>query len=159
MLTLLKVFSNLLQTVKLLLPALIPSWNFFDVIAPSPRIQFTLLKKDCNPPHEWHEFRPRPVYISFIQMLKRMFWNSTWNESLYMVSCAERLIEKYTPHSEDEILQRIIKELKNTPENTLLLNATHLQFRLLLIQRKNEELHEELVFLSRVQPLSIRDVL
>ena len=159
MLTLLKVFSNLLQTVKLLLPALIPSWNFFDVIAPSPRIQFTLLKKDCNPPHEWHEFRSRPVYISFIQMLKRMFWNPTWNESLYMVSCAERLIEKYTPHSEDEILQRIIKELKITPENTLLLNATHLQFRLLLIQRKNEELHEELVFLSRVQPLSIRDVL
>lgn len=159
MLTILKAFSNLLHTLKLLLPALIPSWNFFDVIAPSPRIQFTLLNKEDEPPHEWHEFRPRPIHISFIQMLKRMLWNPTWNESLYMLSCAERLIEKYTPHSEDEILQRIIKELKNTPENALLLNATHLQFRLIVIQRKNEQLHEELTFLSRIQPLSMRDVL
>ena len=159
MLTLLKVFSNLLQSLKLLLPALIPAWNFFDVIAPSPRIQFTLLTKEDEPPHEWHEFRPRPVHISFTQMLKRMLWNPTWNESLYMLSCAERLIEKYTPHSEDEILQRIIKELKSTPEKALLLNATHVQFRLIVIQRKNEQLHEEPIFLSRIQPFSMRDVL
>lgn len=159
MLTLLKVFSNLLHTLKLLLPALIPSWNFFDVIAPSPRIQFTLLNEGDDTSHEWHEFRPRPIHISFIQMLKRMFWNPTWNESLYMLSCAERIIEKYTPHSEDEILQRIIKELKNTHEKALLLNATHLQFRLIVVQRKNDQLHEEQTFLSRIQPLSIRDVL
>lgn len=157
--SILKKTSNLLHTLKLLLPALLPSWNFFDIIAPSPRIQFTLLKKEDVPPHEWHEFRPRPAHISFIQMLKRMFWNPKWNESLYMVSCAERLIEKHTPHSEDEILQRIIKELKLTSAKSLLLNATHLQFRLLVIQRKNEELYEELIFLSRIQPLSIRDVL
>ena len=156
--TILKIFSNLLHTLKLLLPALLPSWNFFDIIAPSPRIQFTLLNTENDLPHEWHEFRPRPVYISFIQMLKRMFWNPKWNESLYMLSCAERLIEKYTPHSEDEILQRIIQELKNTPLNDLLVNATYLQFRLLVIQRKNAQLHEELIFLSRIQPLSTRDV-
>ena len=29
---------------KLLLPALIPSWSFFDVIAPSPRIEYALLR-------------------------------------------------------------------------------------------------------------------
>ena len=159
MLTILKVFSNLLQSLKLLLPALIPSWNFFDVIAPSPRIQFTLLNKEDEPPHEWHEFRPRPIHVSFMQMLKRMFWNPKWNESLYMLSCAERIIEKHTPHSENEIVNRIIKELKNTPENTLLLNATHLQFRLIVIQRKNDQLHEEQTFLSRIQPLPMRDVL
>ena len=158
MLTLFKIFSNLLHTLKLLLPALIPSWNFFDVIAPSPRIQFTLLNKEDDSLQEWHEFRPRPIHISFIEMLKRMFWNPKWNESLYMLSCAERLIEKYTPHSEDEILQRIIQELKNTPENALLLNATHLQFRLIVIQRKNAQLHEELIFISRIQPLCTRDV-
>ena len=159
MLTLLKIFSNLLQSLKLLLPALIPSWNFFDVISPSPRIQFALLNKEDEPPHEWHEFRPRPIHVSFMQMLKRLLWNPTWNESLYMLSCAERIIEKYTPHSEDEIVSRIIKELKNTPENTLLLNATHLQFRLIVIQRKNDQLDEEQAFLSRIQPLPMRDVL
>ena len=157
--TLLKIFSNSLHTLKLLLPALIPSWNFFDVIAPSPRIQFALLNKEDDTSHVWHEFRPRPVYISFIQMLKRMLWNPTWNESLYMVSCSERIIDKYTPHSEDEILKRIIKELKNTSENSLLVNATHLQFRLIVIQRKDDQLHEELTFLSRIQSLSMRDVL
>ena len=156
--SILKIFSNFLRTLKLLLPALLPSWNFFDIVAPSPRIQFTLLNKENDPAHEWHEFRPRPIHLSFIQMLKRMFWNPEWNESLYMLSCAERLIEKYTPHSEDEILQRVLKELKNSPSNDLLLSATYFQFRLLVIQRKNEQLHEELIFLSRIQPLSIRDV-
>ena len=159
MLTILKVFSNLLHALKLLLPALFPSWNFFDVIAPSPRIQFTLQNKEDDLPHEWHEFRPRPIHISFIQMLKRMFWNQKWNESLYILSCAERLIEKYTLHSEDEILQRIIKEIDDTPSKDLLLKPTHLQFRLIVIQRKNDQLHEELAFLSRIEPLSIRDVL
>ena len=159
MLTLLKAFSNLLHALKLLLPALFPSWNFFDVIAPSPRIQFTLRNKEDDLPHEWHEFRPRPIHVSFIQMLKRMFWNPKWNESLYMLSCAERLIEKHTPHSEDEILQRIIKEIKNTHSNDILVKSTHLQFRLIVIHRKNDQLHEELVYLSRIQPLSIRDVL
>ena len=148
-----------MYTLKLLLPALIPSWNFFDYIAPSPRIQFALLNKENEPPHEWHEFCPRPVHVSIMQMIKRMFWNPKWNESLYMLSCAERLIEKYTPHSEGEILNCILKDLRSTPENALLLNATHLQFRLIVIQRKNDQLHEEQTFLSRIQPLSIRDVL
>ena len=156
--SILKIFFNFLRTLKLLLPALLPSWNFFDVITPSPRIQFALLNKEDDQAHEWHEFRPRPIHISFMQMLKRIFWNPRWNESLYMLSCAERLIEKYTAHSEDEILQRIIKELINTSSNDFLVSATYLQFRLLVIKRKNEGLHEELVFQSRTQSLSTRDV-
>ncbi len=83
----------MLHTLKLLLPALLPSWNFFDVIAASPRIQFCLLTKENEPPPEWHEFRPRPEKLTLIQMLKRILWNPQWNESLFMVSCAERIIE------------------------------------------------------------------
>ena len=30
------------NALRLLLPALIPSWRFFDVIAPSPRIEYAL---------------------------------------------------------------------------------------------------------------------
>ena len=38
------------QIIRLLLPALIPSWRFFDVVAPSPRIEFVLLETagDCR---------------------------------------------------------------------------------------------------------------
>ena len=39
----------MLQTVKLLLPALIPSWRFFSTIAPSPRIEFALLDANLRP--------------------------------------------------------------------------------------------------------------
>ena len=38
----------MLRTLKLLLPVLIPSWRFFDFIAPSPRIQFSLLKTELK---------------------------------------------------------------------------------------------------------------
>lgn len=32
--------ATVLAPFKLLLPALIPSWNFFDVIAPAPRVEY-----------------------------------------------------------------------------------------------------------------------
>ncbi len=148
----------MLHTLKLLLPALLPSWNFFDVIAPSPRIQFSLLSKKDETPEEWQEFRPRPAKLTFIQMLKRLLWNPKWNESLFMVSCAERIIaqpaQRIQQHSEDEILKRIIRIL---PESNLnLATANYLQFRLVLVQRQGEQLQHEIVFYSRIQAL-IRD--
>ena len=144
----------MLHTLKLLLPAIIPSWRFFDFIAPSPRIQFALLNTSDEVPHEWHEFRPRPAHLSFRQMLGRMIWNPRWNESLFLVSCAERLLEFPTQHSEDEILKRIEAELKSHSLATHVMTATHLQFRLLVIKRQDSQLHQAVVFHSRIQPLS-----
>ena len=144
-----------INTLKLLFPALIPSWNFFDLIAPSPRIQFSLLKEENDSERNWQEFRPRPKHLSFLQMIKRMLWNPVWNESLYLVTCAERIIDSYTSHSEDEILSRIENNLKlefNAATNT------HLQFQLVLIQRKEKQLQETVVFTSRIQKLLIEDV-
>lgn len=138
-----------LQPFKRLLPALIPSWNFFDIIAPSPRIQFTLLQSKDEMPSHWQEFRPRPSHLSFLQMLKRMLWNPNWNESLYLASCAERIIEEHTVHSENEILNRIQKELPSKKTTT----ATHLQFRLIFIQRQEDKLIEKVMFTSRIQKI------
>ena len=94
-----------LNTLKLLLPALIPSWNFFDVIAPSPRIEYTLLNSQNESVTDWQEFRPRPEQLSFIQLLFRLLLNPRWNETLFMVSCAERILQNPTEyqHSENEI--------------------------------------------------------
>ena len=149
---------------KSLLPALLPSWNFFDVIAPSPRIEFILLHSKNDTPTQWQEFHPRPAQLPLSQMLSRMFWNPKWNETLYVVSCAERIMENTSQnnldsHSENEILNRIINDIvcnkpiienKNAHDNP----ATHLQFRLLVIQREGLELTQEVVFESRIVPLS-----
>ncbi len=147
--------------LKLLLPAVIPSWRFFDVIAPSPRIQFALLQSKNEPPcesREWREFRPRPTRLSFLQMLGRMFWNLERNESLFMVSCAERIVQQPTQHSEDEILKRIITEIKVNNSKSAVA-VTHLQFRLLLVQRQDSRLQQQVVFYSRIQPLFTQDTM
>ena len=47
----------ILRPFALLLPALIPSWNFFDVIAPSPRIEIARLVS-VDTPRVWQEFAP-----------------------------------------------------------------------------------------------------
>ena len=148
----------MLFTLKLLLPALLPWWRFFDFIAPSPRIQYAFLVAGDETPEKWCEFRPRPLRLSFLQMLGRLFWNQGWNESLFLVSCAERLLENPTSHSEDEILKRIISDLAKNNVGPDLKSASHLQFRLLLVQRKSNEIEQAVVFESRTQALPSPDV-
>ena len=147
----------MLNLFKLLLPALIPSWNFFDIIAPSPRIQFALLTCAEQDPKRWHEFRPRPARVALTTMLIRLFYNAAWNESLFMASCAERLMQHPTQplakHSEEEIIKRIKHHL--TKNNSLVETniATHLQFRLAFVQRHGSHLEQAVTYYSKIQPL------
>ncbi len=92
----------MLKPFALLLPALIPSWNFFDVIGPSPRIEYALLAAPDDGAGDWREFRPRPERLSIPAMLGRLFWNPRWNESLFLVACAERLMREPAAQSEDD---------------------------------------------------------
>jgi len=143
---------KLFQTIKLLFPALIPSWDFFESIAPSPRIQFSLLNSEKQIDKHWVEFRPRPQYVSLIEMLNRMLWNPRWNESLFLVSCAERIVGNSSSelilHSEKEILKRIKNDLLQKHQT---LTASHFQFRLVFVQRQGKKLIEEVAFISRTQ--------
>ncbi|MDH5217087.1 MAG: hypothetical protein OEX19_05300 [Gammaproteobacteria bacterium] len=145
--------QKFLNTLKLLLPAVIPSWRFFDFIEPSPRVQYTLLPSVEARPDVWKEFRPRPQSVSIFTMLGRMLWNPVWNESLFLVSCAERLIDYPTRHSEDEILQRIAMHLIQHMDNTELSSACFLQFRLVFVKRSEDRLEESVLFHSRISPL------
>lgn len=147
---------QILNTLKLLLPALIPSWHFFDIITASPRIQYALLDDEDETGSNWSEFRPRPPSVSIRQTLHRLFFNAKWNESLFLVSCAERILlnasSQQVSHSENEILERISNELKiNNP----LLNTTYLQFRLVCVKREQDQLLEEVSYLSRKQAFSL----
>ena len=141
------------EALKLVLPAIIPSWNFFDVIAPSPRVEYALLDNENKIISEWCEFRPRPEHLSFIQMLKRLLWNPRWNETLFVVSCSERLMVSPTEHSELEILNRISKDLQEQKTKELSEEVVRLQFRLQVIRRNGSQLEREICYQSRIIPL------
>ncbi len=141
----------MLNTLKLVLPVIIPSWHFFDVIAPSPRIEYAILKDGEEAPIAWMELRPRPKTISFLTMLRRMLWNPVWNETLFLVSCSERLIANPTQHSEDEIFDRVFADIEFSDcfENT----KCFVQFRLMSVRRELSELIREETFRSTIRPL------
>ncbi len=144
-----------MRSLQLLLPALLPSWGFFDHIQPSPRIQCQLLDAQQQPVNDWQEFRPRPQQLSLATLLRRLVWNARWNETLFMISCAERIAEHYTAHSENEILARIARDWRNGhlqgPHT-----AHHLHFRLVFVQQQQQQLIDEVRFTSRSTPLPER---
>ncbi|CUH75704.1 hypothetical protein TRM7557_00519 [Tritonibacter multivorans] len=139
----------MLRLISLLLPALIPSWRFFKTVAPSPRVEYRLLHR--GEAGDWQEDRPRPAHLSFFTMLRRMLWNPAWNEQLFMVSCAERLVEADSPHSsahsEDEINRRIARLLPMADD-------TELQFRLVFWYRDGAQLVKEVEFESTPVPVN-----
>jgi hypothetical protein len=135
-----------LKPLRLLLPALIPSWNFFDVIAPSPRIEYALTAAREDAPTEWLEFRPRPEHVSVPTMLMRLIWNPRWNQTLFVVSCAERLIDQPTDHSQDEIFRRIAADLARRPDGAT--TPPWLSFRLVFLGRAGEVIDREVLFQS-----------
>lgn len=134
----------MLRNLTLLLPALVPSWRFFDIIAPSPRIEYRLLFAEDAPADDWREFRPRPAQVSLPTMFVRLFWNPVWNESLFLVSCAERFLDFPTDHSRQEIARRIAAQVtRETPDAPPLL-----QFRLVLIAREGDALSRAIAYVS-----------
>jgi hypothetical protein len=132
--------------LQLLAPALIPSWKFFDVIAPSPRIEYALLDRPEDTGGDWRELRPRPERVPAPVMLARLFWNPRWNETLFLVSCAERLVDRPTAHSQDEIFARIARDLGRRPDGETLPEG--LRFRLVFVSREGETIDREVLFAS-----------
>ena len=131
--------------LALLLPALIPSWNFFDVIAPSPRIEYAL-STSLGAQGDWREFRPRPERVSLLAMLGSLFWNARWNETLFLVSCAERLMQNPTAHSQDEIFRRIAADLARRQDAAAM--QPWLYFRLVFVSREGDTVDREVLFQS-----------
>lgn len=134
--------GEMLQPVRLLMPALIPAWNFFDVIADSPRIEFACLQHKDEVPQVWQLFRPPPQRQSRGAILRRLVWNPVWNETLFIVSCAERLMRQPTAHSEDEIFRRIAADLRRSGDDL----EGWLCLRLAFVGREGEALTREVRF-------------
>lgn len=140
------VIHKVWKTFQLVLPVIIPSWRFFDSIAPSPRIEFALFDGTENLMQDWQEFWPRPEYVSIVRMLRRMIWNPCWNESLYTVACAERLIKLQDGdtqrHSAEQIAQRIRRHL---PDDKKL---ESFKFRLIFMYRDGNKVEKHQLYMS-----------
>ena len=139
----------MLKACALILPALIPSWRFFQTIEASPRVEWTLLATTNETPNNWHPFRPRPETVSPWQMLARLFWNPEGNEALYILSCAERIAISDCPHAVAQITTRILHDIAELPLNT---TAKLMQFRLVFVARDATGLTRETAFLSNPVP-------
>lgn len=135
----------MLKTLRLLAPVLLPSWRFFDSIAASPRIEFQCLGATDDPLDEWREFRPRPQGLSPGTFLRRLFWNPRWNETLFLTSCAERLLESPSDHSIREIATRIAESLAAGEAQP------RFRFRLVLVSRADEALQRQVAYVSPPQ--------
>lgn len=133
----------------LLLPALIPSWRFFEAVEASPRVQWAALADPDAVVAKWTDYRPPPMTLSLWACLCRLFWNPGRNEGLYMVTLAERLTLAPTPHSITEIFRLISAERGAA-------TAAFLQFRLVFVHRNktrvSDHLRQEVTYLSRPRP-------
>jgi hypothetical protein len=139
----------LIEIFKLMLPALVPSWRFFDEIAPSPCVEFAVLETPQGDSSTWKVFRPRPARLSATSMFQRLFWNPHWNETLFLVSCSERLMESGDPFYVREIFKRIKDDLAKD------IAAPYVQFRLVFVHREGDELQKNILFVS--PPMSLVD--
>jgi hypothetical protein len=144
----------MMHILKLFLPALFPSWRFFDVIGPSPRIEYALLSTRQSAPGPWQPFRPRPARLSFGSMLARIFWNPGWNESLFVATCAERLIQDPSDERFREILDRIRAELARSSTDREV--APFLKVRVVFVSRQGPGLREDVAFVSAVERVAGR---
>jgi hypothetical protein len=138
---------------RYLLPALIPSWRFFDFIAPSPRIEFAVVDQVDEPTTRWQEFRSRPVHLPVAAMLRRLLWNPIWNESLFMVSCAEKLLDEPSSWREGELLTRIAATIARGETGDKTTSSTYLRFRIVVLKREGEQISRRVGFVSSARRL------
>ena len=137
-----------LRSFYLLLPALVPSWRFFDVISASPRIEYALLNGPNGEALHWRSFRPRAQSVGFLKMLRRLFWNPRWNETLYLVSLSERVINDASRHAQEEILARLRRDLAGG-----VLSDFYIQYRIVLVTGAGADQSRDIAYTSLIAPL------
>ena len=136
----------MMRSLKLLLPALAPSWRFFPSVTSSPRIEFRALQPNGSEPAPWRAFLPAPLQVSVGAMAKRMFWNPERNEALFLVTCAERLLAGELAFARREIAGRIARRMTRPPPGQE--RAPFLQFRLLLVSGDRRALRRDVAYVS-----------
>ncbi len=139
--------------LQLLLPALIPSWRFFDRVGPAPAVEFALGRVADEPASEWHEVHPRPTRVSVGLMLTRVFWNPRWNEFLYLTSCAERLLDEPSPNRAAHLWMRVADIVRATHGAATTAGDRFLRVRVVEVTRAGDRLVRQVRFVSNAHRL------
>lgn len=137
--------------LRLLLPALIPSWRFFDRVGPSPRVEYVIQTAAGDRPPLWREVRPRPARVSLPVMLGRLVWNPGWNEALYLVSCAERLLEHPSEVRAAHLVSRVAAVL-DTDDEERGGEERVLRVRVVLVTGARGRVEHDVAFVSEPWP-------
>lgn len=138
-----------LNSLRLLLPALFPSWRFFAVIGPSPRIEVAALSHPDDDATAWRAVRPRPDRLGAAGYLRTFFFNPRWNETLFLVTCAEGVIRDESDHTLREIRDRLRADLNRDADGTA---APWFRFRIALLSRHEGRVRRDVVFTSPAYP-------
>lgn len=125
-----------LRLIRLVLPALFPSWRFFKAVGPSPRVEARL--SDTDP---WSEVAAAPPRVSAQQSLVRLFWNPDRNDALFLVSLSERLIYDPSDRLRATMGRRIARRLG--------WQGRPFEYRLVFINREGGELVKAVCFESK----------
>lgn len=134
-----------------LLPALIPSWRFFDRIGPAPHLEFALTTSTSDVQAEWREVRPRAARVPIHVMAGRLFWNARGNETLFLMSCAERLLDRPTAEVADDLWTRVA-DIVEADVATLAPSARFLRIRIVEVRREGTELVRHIPWVSQARP-------
>lgn len=138
-------FACMWRVIHLILPAILPSWRFFPEVEPSPRIEYRFPLAAEPELRVWRGWRPEPERVSARETLLRLFWNPRRNETLFMTSCAERLLYQGSLHARREMLARIAAEHPGPDRDA---DIGPPQLRLSLLQRVGEKVTREVVYVS-----------
>lgn len=93
---------GLARLAALILPALIPSWRFFDRIGPAPTARYAA-QNTAGTPLLWQPLAPRRASRGPLALIASLLHNPARNEALYIQSLAERLITEDRPHAAGEL--------------------------------------------------------
>jgi hypothetical protein len=149
------------QSLLLLAPIVMPSWRFFDEIAPSPRIEYRLLTSPELPHNNedlslgWHRLSPIPERLALLAYIGRLFLNPDWNERLFLMSNSERLMQYDSAASYQRLLQASQKDAKTRLFPAPTHAALFLQFRLVFISKDQDSLRRDVAFVSAAHPFTL----
>lgn len=96
-----------MHSLKLLLSALISSWQFFKDTPVAAKIEFALLKDSQDESFEWQEFSLEPEEQTPLQFLLSLFFNPVHNEAVYIADCAELIFEEAYEEKAYDLQKRI----------------------------------------------------
>jgi hypothetical protein len=120
-----------------LLPALLPSWRFFDRVGAAPRLEWARTAGNAAP--VWREFRPQPERREWLEVVQSLVWAPHRNETLFLLSCAERLLEAPEPARERVLLTRL-RELARAGELPGGGHEDQLHVRIVITERDGDAL-------------------